>query len=96
MGREQLEHIVTTGMIAGKSSRGKKREMMLDGLTKRLKVDRGRSTESDEGYKSMEGHDCLHYRALHLIDWFCWCFFSSDKQAYTLVNHNEQGIILLL
>ena len=49
-----------TGMIEGKSSRGKKREMMLDGLTKQLKVDRGRSTESDEGYKSMEGHDCLH------------------------------------
>ena len=37
--REKLEHVVTTGMIEGKHSRRKQREMMLDGLTKWLKVE---------------------------------------------------------
>ena len=31
--REKSEHIITTGMIAGKRSRGKQREKMLDGQT---------------------------------------------------------------
>ena len=38
MRREKLEHLVATGMIEGKRSRGKQREKMLDGLTKWLKV----------------------------------------------------------
>ena len=36
--RETVEHLVTTGMIEGKLSRGKQLEKMLDGLTKWLKV----------------------------------------------------------
>ena len=51
MRREKLEHLVATGMIEGKLSKGKQREKMLDGLTKwllarrvteRLKVTRDR------------------------------------------------------
>ena len=34
---ERLEHLVTTGMIIGKSRRGKQHQQVLDGLTKRLK-----------------------------------------------------------
>ena len=41
--REKLEHLVTTGMVKGKRSR-RKREKMLDGLTKWLKV--GRVTDA--------------------------------------------------
>ena len=44
MRREKLEHLVKTGMIEGKRSRGKQREKMLDGLTKWFKV--GRVTEA--------------------------------------------------
>ena len=40
MRREKLEHLVTTGMIEGKGSRGKQREEMLDGRIKCLKVER--------------------------------------------------------
>ena len=40
MRREKLEHLVTTGMIEGKRSRGKHNEKMLDGQTKWLKVGR--------------------------------------------------------
>ena len=32
MRREKLEHLITTGMIEGKRSRGKQREKMTDGL----------------------------------------------------------------
>ena len=32
MRREKLEHLITTGMMEGKRSRGKKREKMTDGL----------------------------------------------------------------
>ena len=42
--REKQEHLGTTGMVEEKRSRGKKREKMIDGLTKRLKV--GRVTEA--------------------------------------------------
>ena len=38
MRREKLEHLVTTGLIERKHSRGKQREKMLNGLPKRLKV----------------------------------------------------------
>ena len=44
MRREKLEYPVTTGMINGKSKRGKQREKMLDRLTKWLKE--GRVTEA--------------------------------------------------
>ena len=44
MRRENLEHLVTTGMIDGKRSTGKQRENMLDGQTEWLKV--GRVTEA--------------------------------------------------
>ena len=44
MRREELEHLVTTGMIEGKYSRGKQRKKMLDGLKKWLEV--GRVTEA--------------------------------------------------
>ena len=44
MRREKLEHLVKTGMIEGKRSRGKQREKMLDGQRKRLKE--GRVTEA--------------------------------------------------
>ena len=47
--REKLEHLVTTGMIERKCSRGKHCEKMFDRLTKLLKVGRITSTESDEG-----------------------------------------------
>ena len=40
MRREKQEHLVTTGIIEGKRSRGKQREKMLDGLTKWRKVRR--------------------------------------------------------
>ena len=50
--RENLEHIVTTGMIEGKSSRGKQCEKMLDGLTKWLKV--GRVTEAMEAMRDRD------------------------------------------
>ena len=40
MGREKLEHLVTTGMIEGIRSKGKQREKMLDRVTKRLEVGR--------------------------------------------------------
>ena len=43
MRTENLEHLVTTGIIEGKCSRGKKHKKMLGGLTKWLKV--GRVTE---------------------------------------------------
>ena len=32
MRREKLEHLITTGMMEGKRSRGKQREKMTDGL----------------------------------------------------------------
>ena len=38
MGREKLEHLVTTRMIKGKHSMVKQREKMLDRLTKWLNV----------------------------------------------------------
>ena len=44
MRREKLEHLVTTGMVERKRSRGKRREKMFDRLTKWLKV--GRMTEA--------------------------------------------------
>ena len=40
MRREKLEHLMLTGMIEGKCSRGKECEKMLDELTKWLKVER--------------------------------------------------------
>ena len=40
MRRENLEHLVTTGIIKGKHSRGKQCEKKLDGRTKWLKVGR--------------------------------------------------------
>ena len=36
MRREKLEHLLTTGMMVGKRSRGKLREKMTDGLVKWL------------------------------------------------------------
>ena len=42
MKREKLEHLVTTGMIKGKHSRGKQLDKMLDGLRKWLRVRRVR------------------------------------------------------
>ena len=36
MRREKLEHLITTGMMEGKRSRGKQREKMTDGLVKWL------------------------------------------------------------
>ena len=44
--REQLEHLVTTGIIKERYSRGKQPQKMLDGLTKWLKV--GRVTEAQK------------------------------------------------
>ena len=38
--REKLEHLVATGMIEGKRSRGKQHDKMLDGLRKWLKLGR--------------------------------------------------------
>ena len=38
MRREELERLVTTGIIEGKRNREKQREKMLDELTKWLKV----------------------------------------------------------
>ena len=43
MRREKLEHLMTTGMIEGKRSRGRQRETMLDGLKEWLNV--GKMTE---------------------------------------------------
>ncbi|GFO39084.1 hypothetical protein PoB_006997200 [Plakobranchus ocellatus] len=40
----KMEHIVTTGMMEGKRSRGRQREKMLDGLTKWLNA--GRVTQA--------------------------------------------------
>ena len=40
MRREKQEHLVTTGMVEGKCSRGIHHEKMSDGLTKWLKVGR--------------------------------------------------------
>ena len=40
MRKEELEHLVTTGMMEGKCSRGKQCEKILDGLPKWLKVRR--------------------------------------------------------
>ena len=42
--REKLEHLLTTGMMKGKCSRGKQCDKMLDGLTKWFEV--GRVTEA--------------------------------------------------
>ena len=42
--KRELENLVTTGMIEGSRSRGKQREMMLDGLTKWL--NEGRVTDA--------------------------------------------------
>ena len=36
MRREKLEHLITTGMMEGKRSRGKQREKMTDGLVNLL------------------------------------------------------------
>ena len=36
--REGLEHLVTTGMLEGRRSRGRQREKILDGLTTWLKA----------------------------------------------------------
>ena len=44
MRKEKMEHIVTTGMMEGKKSRGRQREKMLDGLTKWLNA--GRVTQA--------------------------------------------------
>ena len=44
MRREKLKHILTTGMIKGKRSKGKQPEKMLEGRTKWLKV--GQVTEA--------------------------------------------------
>ncbi|GFO27916.1 retrovirus-related pol polyprotein line-1 [Plakobranchus ocellatus] len=44
MRKGKMEHIVTTGMIEGKRSRGRQREKMLDGLTKWLNA--GRVTQA--------------------------------------------------
>ena len=44
MRREKLEHLVTTGMIEGRRSRGKQGEKVLDGQKQWLKV--GRVTEA--------------------------------------------------
>ena len=44
--RGKLEHIVTTGMIEGKYSRGKQRKKMFDGLTKWL--NEGQVTDAPE------------------------------------------------
>ena len=45
MRREKLEHLVTTGMIEGKRSKGKQLEKVLDRLTKWLKLEK-RVTEA--------------------------------------------------
>ncbi|GFO45839.1 endonuclease-reverse transcriptase [Plakobranchus ocellatus] len=44
MRKGKMEHIVTTGMMEGKRSRGRQREKMLDGLTKWLNA--GRVTQA--------------------------------------------------
>ena len=71
MRREILEHLVTTGMIEGKCSRGKQREKMLDKLTKRLEVERGTEALNATMDRCVEGHDRLCYRAQHLNDGEC-------------------------
>ena len=42
--RREKKHLVRTGMVEGKCSKGKQFEKMLDGLTKRLKVGRVTNT----------------------------------------------------
>ena len=52
MRREKLEHVVTTGKIEGKCSRGKHREKMLEGLTNWLQE--GRVTEALKATRDRE------------------------------------------
>ena len=64
MRREKLEHLVTTGTIKVKHSRGKQREKMFDELFQSLKVKR-----VTEALKATRDRiDRLHLRAWHLID----------------------------
>ena len=57
MRRKKLEHLVKSGMIKGKRSRGKQHEKMLDGLTKWLKV--GRVTETQKAMKDRDEREVM-------------------------------------
>ena len=67
MRREKLEHLITTGMMEGKRSRGKQREKMTDGLANWLGAGKVVEilSESNEGPWNMEGHDRQRYKAWH-------------------------------
>ena len=60
MRREKLEHLVTTGMIKEKLSRGKQPEKVLDGLTKWLNVgcmtDALKATRDTDTWKVMTAY----------------------------------------
>ena len=59
---------VTTEMIEVNLAGRKKREKMLDGLSKQLNVGQLTCSKSNKGSRCVEGLDCLHQRAGHLID----------------------------
>ena len=51
------KHLLTTGMIEGKSSGGKQREKLMDGLTKWFKV--GRVTDALEATRNRDAQKVI-------------------------------------
>ena len=97
MRREKLENLVTTGMIEAIRSRGKKREKILDGLTKWLKAGRVTdvliSTKDRDAWKTMTDYfkehgillvgNCGHYP--HYV-YFCFSLFELLPSTFYFVH----------
>ena len=71
MRREKLEHLITTGMMEGKRSRGKQREKMTDGLVNWLgagKVVEILKATKDRGIWK----DMIANAIKHVTGWWWW------------------------
>ena len=90
MRREKLEHLIKTGMMEGKRSRGKQREKMTDGLVKWLgagKVVEILKATRDRGIWK----DMIANAIKHGTGWWWWCLkyanLKREKGKISIYKH---------
>ena len=90
MRREKLEHLITTGMMIGKRSRGKQREKMTDGLVKWLgagKVVEILKATRDRGIWK----DMIANAIKHGTGWWWWWYIWHNRMAQNGLKTNLWG-----
>ena len=84
MRREKLEHLITTGMMEGKRSRGKQREKMTDGLVNWLGAGKVVEILKATRNRGIMWKDMIANAIKHGTGWWWWSRMSYTDVKYQL------------